>query len=324
MTCPELRKLTFLRQFPSLVFQGRFQGRSIQRPESSSVVRAQAMYLGVAECLSFMRRLSKEFQVHVMKSHGDHIPMQVRDAATFLFAIPLHFPNIERTLQYEYLLSTAISRVAAWVRQQVCQSYTWPPDEAIRTQYDVLIARWKEIIREGENFRDANGMFLWNQFWQDSHTKAAFAPQGTEAAFLLYNFTGMWGTSEAEAESVGSLLKFYGRTKTLSFERIVERVKLRHEQVDGLPRCDLFMLRVWAAFFGETNVFRFQTKRPSARRRRWQHGGGSKTLHKVIQRDLDRPAMAAQARKKVGEQPKSGAQWRTFAAKKRKAANSIL
>ena len=112
--------------------------------------------------------------------------------------------------------------------------------------------------------------------------------------------------------------------KLLSFERIVERVKLRHEQVDGLPRCDLFMLRVWAAFFGETNVFRFQTKRPSARRRRWQHGGGSKTLHKVIQRDLDRPAMAAQARKKVGEQPKSEAQWRTFAAKKRKAANSIL
>eukprot|EP00438_Fugacium_kawagutii_P035159 Skav230713 [mRNA] locus=scaffold715:157589:163818:- [translate_table: standard] len=290
----------------ALVVEGQFRGKRIAKTGSTFSLRTKAVYEGAAQCLLFMRRLSKEFQAHVMKSHGDHIPRNIRDAATYLFAVPLIFPSLPRTLLHEFQISDALSKLAGWVRSQVRQSYSWPSDESLCSQYDALIGQWQTIARETESFRDANGLFLWNQFWQESHTKAMFAPAGTEAVRLLYNFSGMWGTSEAEAESVGSLLKYYGRTKTLSFDRIVERVKLRHANIDGLPRCDALVLRIWAAYFGESCNFRFKTKKLQSRRRRFALGSGSKTLHRVVAKELLRGPMAAKARKKEGDRP-SGA-----------------
>ena len=53
-----------------------------------------------------------------------------------------------------------------------------------------------------------------------------WAPDKCAAPFAVFHFSGMFGTSEAHAESVGSTLNIYA--KTLSTSRVVEVTMLRH------------------------------------------------------------------------------------------------
>ena len=244
--------------------------------------RADAVYEGVLQCQAFMQRLSKEYQRHVLESHGNHIPLELRNAACYLFAAPLLSPDVDwTTLLHEFLVSDALAALSLWVKRQI-RCFTWPSDGQLRRQYDALIGAWRARVSDNaDKFCNEAGP-KWAEFWQSAHADAAFCPAGTEAAFLLFNFSGMWGTSENEAESVASLLKFYGRTKTLSFDRIVEKTQLRYAELDGNPACDSLIIRIWARFFGESLSFRFETKKPRARKRRFSLAAGSKTLHSVI------------------------------------------
>ena len=58
-----------------------------------------------------------------------------------------------------------------------------------------------------------------------------FVPESCAAAFVAWHFTGMFGTSEAHAESMGSTLKRYA--KSLSAGRVVESAILRSHGLNG-------------------------------------------------------------------------------------------
>ena len=59
-----------------------------------------------------------------------------------------------------------------------------------------------------------------------------FVPPDYTAAFVVFHFTGMFGTSEAVAESTGGTLKRFA--KSLSTQRVVESTILR---LAGLSGC---------------------------------------------------------------------------------------
>ena len=85
-----------------------------------------------------------------------------------------------------------------------------------------------EVIQPGLEFKYS---FQWEVFWAMVHTGKLpsgavldFVLDKLVAAFAVFHFSGMFGTSEAHAESVGSTLKRYA--KSLSTSRVVERTTL--------------------------------------------------------------------------------------------------
>ena len=58
-----------------------------------------------------------------------------------------------------------------------------------------------------------------------------FIPEGLTAASVVFHFTGMFGTSEADAESTGGALKRFA--KSLSTPRVVESTILRSAGLSG-------------------------------------------------------------------------------------------
>ena len=97
--------------------------------------------------------------------------------------------------------------------------------------------------------------FQWELWWQLVHTGCLpdgtvldFVPPDYTAAFAVFHFTGMFGTSEADAESTGGTLKRFA--KSLSTQRVVESTILRSA---GLSGCggggeDGFLELCWADF----------------------------------------------------------------------------
>ena len=77
------------------------------------------------------------------------------------------------------------------------------------------------------------------------------------AALVVFQFSGMFGTSEAHAESVGSMLKRHA--KSFSTGRVVESTMLWQH---GLKGCgggseDVFIEVCWAHFFGSADASKF-------------------------------------------------------------------
>ena len=133
-------------------------------------------------------------------------------------------------------------------KQLTC--FEWPFPGDLVDQYVSLVRAWSALCAEKavcDEVFNAAGEFHWRAFWAVSHTDSRFRPCGAEAVFELWHFFGMFGVSEAAAESVGSHLKKYGdRSKGLSSARVVELTRLRRAGLTGAGTEDVFIDRVWS------------------------------------------------------------------------------
>ena len=107
-----------------------------------------------------------------------------------------------------------------------------------------------------------------------------WVPDKCAAAFAVFHVSGMFGTSEAHAESVGSTLNIYA--KTLSTIRVVECTMLRQHGLtgDGGGSEDASLEVCWSHFFGSSDPSRFKLFRRNSKKRatKYADGCGSKTL----------------------------------------------
>jgi hypothetical protein len=118
--------------------------------------------------------------------------------------------------------------------------------------------------------------------------------------------------SEAQAESVNSLIKKYGSIPNLSFSRIREKVILRSGGISGDGADDRFILRTWAAFFGESSTFKFHAQKLRRRKRLFPLGRGSKTIHTLLKRSLQSsqiPHRIGKLSVQPGAHRPTGTQW---------------
>ena len=93
------------------------------------------------------------------------------------------------------------------------------------------------------------GVLSWKAFWKFANTDSRACPEGTEAAFSIFHYTGMWGTSEAAAEGVASVLRRYSDTANgrISTGRIIQKTLLNRAGVSGSSADDAFIQLCWAA-----------------------------------------------------------------------------
>ena len=147
-----------------------------------------------------------------------------------------------------------------------------------------LAEHGSEVISPGLEFKYS---FQWEVFWAMVHTGKMpsgavldWVPDKCAAAFAVFHFSGMFGTSEAHAESVGSTLKIYA--KTLSTSRVVECTMLRQHGLTGTGGGseDALLEVCWSHFFGSSHpsMFNFLCRNTKKRAAKYADGCGSKTL----------------------------------------------
>ena len=151
----------------------------------------------------------------------------------------------------------------------------------MRKQYIDMMCIWSTLLHDE---LCAGDQFDWAAWWKFVHADARAVPEEVAGAFMVFHFVGMFGLSEAKAESVGSTLKQFDGEANLPTEQIRDRTLLREAGFRGDGTDDMFILSCWAELFGDEGKFRFQTLRPSKARGRYQAGGGSKTLNRVLGR----------------------------------------
>ena len=114
-----------------------------------------------------------------------------------------------------------------------------------------------------------------------------WVPDKCAAAFAVFHFSGMFGTSEAHAESVGSTLKIYA--KTLNTSRVVECTMLRQHGLTGTGGGseDALLEICWSHFFGRSHpsMFNFLCRNTKKRAAKYADGCGSKTLDGWVKND---------------------------------------
>ena len=319
---------------------------------------------------SFMHDLGSSHEEHVVYSHGDHIPLKVRNGAVVAFWLPdfldvaLEKMTTRQAKDFWTPHVAAFLDVAEYVAKRM-HAYCWPLEFDLKTQYRDLLIHWCQLCRRPEVRkeillpRDENAQgarrpagilaagckycevrtdahqarqaaagifgckfcsqtgevehgveviqpglefkytFQWEVFWAMVHTGRLpsgavldFVPDRFAAAFAVFHFSGMFGTSEAHAESVGGTLKMYA--KSFSTSRVVESTMLRQH---GLKGCgggseDAFLEVCWAHFFGSADAskFTFQYRNSKTCKKRAvknAEGGGSKTLTGYLQKFND-------------------------------------
>ena len=187
--------------------------------------------------------LKRSFHEAVLYSHGDHVPLKVRNYSTLLFWLPriLEETDLSDASQFWQGAEECMSIVLAWVGNQV-DVFDWPDAQHVLRQYKALMVMWRQLSRRRDIASKAwavckpshdagccaESAFCWKYRWQVAHTDNRFCPAGLEAAFTLYHFTGMLGLSEALAESICSTLAFYSakHKNRLALDRIVEKTIL--------------------------------------------------------------------------------------------------
>ena len=356
-TCPN-----FWRAIPEALLTDTFRGS----PLSKSAARGQGIKVNLVEarhkrsvqemraagehlCLvlqagqSFMRDLGRSHEEHVVYSHGDHIPLKVRNASVVAFWLPdvldvaFEAMSSKQAKHFWEPRVSAFLDVAEYVAKRL-QAYQWPVEFDLRAQYRDLILHWCrlcrhpdvraeilrpreenakpgrrsasivaadckwcesqtglvehgcEVISPGLEFKHS---FQWEVFWAMVHTGKVpsgavldWVPDKCAAAFAVFHFSGMFGTSEAHAESVGSTLKRYA--KTLGTSRVVESTMLRQH---GLTGCgggseDAFLAVCWSHFFGSSDAskFSFHYRNSKKRATKYADGCGSKTLDSYVKK----------------------------------------
>ena len=95
-----------------------------------------------------------------------------------------------------------------------------------------------------------------------------FVPDQFAAAFAVFHFSGMFGTSEAHAESVGGTLKRYA--KSFSTSRVAESTMLRQHGLKGCGQGseDAFLEVCWAHFFGSAGASKFTFQYRNSKKQR--------------------------------------------------------
>jgi len=107
-------------------------------------------------------------------------------------------------------------------------------------------------------------------------------PQNCAAAWAVFHFSGMFGTSEAFAESIGGTLKRF--SKSLSTARCVESIILRSAGLTGSGGGgeDGFLELCWADFLGSRQKLSFHYRNSKKRRKLYVMGQGSATLNRLL------------------------------------------
>lgn len=253
----------------------------------------------------FFMDLAQGHDDQVVHSHGDHIPLAVRDCATYLWWLPellsFDYSVLDASAQvhdsfWEARLE-ALGVVASHVSNQM-HSFEWPECKRMEKQYKRLVRHWADIAKKPSISEKVwkDGIFQWEAWWRMSHTNQVsagdivqFVPAGLEAAWELFHFTGMLGTSEAAAESVGSILKRFANAG-LSTGRVVESTILRWSGIRGDGRDDQVLSACWAKVFAGASpdkyTFDYRGRAGQKRARLW---GGSKSN----QRRLEEAARSA-------------------------------
>ncbi len=129
-------------------------------------------------------------------------------------------------------------------------------------------------------------------WWQLVHTGCLpagvvlnFVPPDYAAALTVFHFTGMFGTSDAHAESVGGTLKRFA--KSLSTARCVESTILRSAGFScyGTGGEDGFLELCWADFFGGSRKHSFHHGTSKLRQKRLAAGRGSATINRLLTKE---------------------------------------
>ena len=212
-------------------------------------------------------------------SHGDHIPIWVRNSATFAFWLPAIIvePGLVQGFQSEGDANDfwtprlqQLVECLPYVSEQLAM-FAWPSPELVKEQYKLLMATWAQLCQS--SWRDevfSDGCFDWKAFWKLSHVDPRGRPSGADAVFTMFHFFGSLGVSEALAESIGSFLKRYGLGKSsLSTGRVIEKTLLRSAGLQGDGSDDKFIQLVWSEFFGsvQPSAFTFSYKSRTKRMR---------------------------------------------------------
>ena len=140
--------------------------------------------------------------------------------------------------------------------------------------------------------------FDWLAWWGMVHSNVvsslqpmvAFVLPGTEAAFALFHWSGMLGTSEAHAESIGNLLKSYPASwKT---QRVVDATLLKSCGYHEIGADDGFIQLVWARFFASASCskfsFRFRSNKGKRAGKQRKLGHGSRTVERILRKSCVR------------------------------------
>ena len=245
------------------------------------------------------RRLVSFYDTEVLHSHGDHVPSLVRHCSTLLFWLP-RFLKEPRLSPGDEIWSGAqgyIDIVLKYVSDQNA-GFNWPTTSDAVFQYKTLMMTWWRLAQVPDINREvwprctsSHGAeerqdFCWLTWWRLSHMDPRFCPAGSEGAFSLYHFTGMFGISEARAESICSSLQRYApkEASQLSLDRIIEKTVLASGHVEGNGGDDIFILRCWAEYFGGASPsrFSFDYKHKRARARKYSLGGGAAAVHSHV------------------------------------------
>ena len=201
--------------------------------------------------------------------------------------------------------------VCGYVSNQV-EAFDWPDSEVMFHQYLTMMCLWWKLGRDetvaaklwgpaGVDTRsDATQtpsrhtgtaiehIVLWKEWWRITHVQKEFCPDGLEGAFALYHFMGSLGLSEAMTESICSTLgrQASNNASQLSLQRVIEKTMLCRGTSMFMNYDDLFILRVWAEYFGglQPHRFKFVTGRPRARASRYPLGMGSSVIHRHLKR----------------------------------------
>lgn len=221
------------------------------------------------------------FHDTVIESHGDHIPLRVRDSVVVLFWLPeiLRRCGDERDPVDAWTNAReCMPVVLAYVENQL-DMYAWPSTDECMTQYKNLMRVWSSLLSQpgvaevvmsgapcpvaGQVARKGHG-FSWTAWWKLAHIDERFCPPGCEAVLALFHFTGMLGVSEAQAESVASFFNLYARKSQscLAAERIIEKAEMRLSDVKGNGSDDVLLLRAWAELQGSSGLkFEYKARR---------------------------------------------------------------
>ena len=306
------------RTYPKVVLTQKFKDRELAPMRANGQAPLQAVFQNeqvfvaapVADRLAsdlrycmqgaqaFFLDLTGQHDEKVWHSHGDHVPLTVRDGATYLWWLPellrIDYSQFDREAGATFWTPRleALIDVSEYVSKRM-PAFKWPPVSGMATQYKGLVSHWANLhknkaVREKAWDRDGT-TFQWEAWWMMCHTnevsdnmKLDFVPAGLEAAWALFHYTGMLGTSEAAAESVGSILKRYSNAG-LTTSRVVESTVLRWSDVRGEGGDDAFLQLCWTKFFGSASVDRYQFEykgRPC--RKRAKLWGGSTTLQRRL------------------------------------------
>ena len=280
----------------------------------------------------FFHTLSRNFEQDVIHSHGDHIPIRLRDSATVLFWLPevltdnqVRKPSEfsqEQLARYWSGKLRCMPVVLAYVANQI-SVYEWPSTDETMKQYKKLMTVWSNLLDQvGVKERawktssrlvaePKSDSFDWAWWWKMAHTDARWRPRGCEAILTMFHFTGMIGVSEARAESIGSLLKRYSPAVSarLSTDRIIEKTIIRASGIDGgTATDDLFLLRCWIEYFGgmQPDKFSFRFRNPKNRSRAFPLGGGSKPIHRHLKKAQQQERRWTNCVKLLGNLPRVG------------------